>query len=74
MPRRVVETYFDETLAMWTNRLKGGDEPVGSAFPSKVEAVSRGADLAIYLGVSQVVLSARHQWSGTQREGSGIPP
>ncbi len=73
MPRRAVETYFDETLEMWTNRLEGGDEPVGSAFPSNVEAVSRGADLATYLGVGQVVLSARHQWSDIRLETRRLP-
>lgn len=55
MARRAVETYFDETLGKWTNRLEGGSA-VGYAFSDKVEAVSRGGCLAEYLGVRQVVL------------------
>lgn len=55
MARRVVETYFDENLRKWTNRLQGGS-PVGHAFDDKIEAISRGDNLATFLGVRQVVV------------------
>jgi len=70
MERRAVETYFDETLGMWTNRLEGGPA-VGHAFRDKVEAISRGGCLAEFLGVRQVVLRGSRGRIGPSPEANG---